>query len=153
LECLYQARKIFILPLSTIFRLNSVRFLQCGIFVLCHLIAKDKQCYTVDPFIIMFWFLTGDMLVEFGRRTLQQIIGIRTGTNCTCLCAELFLFSFDVNFIQNLNKDKQIQKLTPFFIISGYIDYVLSKHFANLIPFLYILDKGNTIIIFQCLIT
>jgi hypothetical protein len=38
----------------------------------------------------------------------QQIVGIPMGTNCVPLLADLFLYSYESEFLQKLVKDKKI---------------------------------------------
>jgi hypothetical protein len=62
----------------------------------------------------------------FGGRIFQQTLGIPMGTNCDPLLADLFLYSYEVDFIQELLK-KNEKKLVRFFTFkSRYIDDVLS---------------------------
>jgi hypothetical protein len=50
--------------------------------------------------------------VMFGERVLQQTIGMRMDTNCAPLLADLFLYSYETDFIQGLLK-KNEKKLDP----------------------------------------
>ena len=38
-------------------------------------------------------------VVGFGGRVYQQTVGIPTGTNCAPLVADLFLYSYDADFV------------------------------------------------------
>ncbi len=42
--------------------------------------------------------------VEFGGHVYQQTIGIPMGTNCAPLLADLFLYSYETEFMQQLQK-------------------------------------------------
>ena len=56
----------------------------------------------------------------------QQTVGIPMGINCAPLIADLFLYSYDADFIQGLLK-KNEKKLSRSFIFTfRYIDDVLS---------------------------
>jgi hypothetical protein len=48
------------------------------------------------------------------------------GTNCAPLLADLFLFSYESEFLQKLVKDKKIHKARVFNFTYRYIDDVLS---------------------------
>ena len=54
----------------------------------------------------MLEFLIDNIFVEFGGLIFQQTVGIPMGTNCAPLLADLFLYSYEAEFIQNLLKDK-----------------------------------------------
>jgi len=49
-------------------------------------------------------FLTDNIFVTFGGRVFQQTIGMRIGTNCVPLLADLLLYSYAADFIQELLK-------------------------------------------------
>jgi hypothetical protein len=51
--------------------------------------------------------------VKFGGRVFQQTIRITMSTNCAPLLADLFLYSYEANFIQGLLK-KNEKKLARF---------------------------------------
>jgi len=57
--------------------------------------------------ISMLEFLIDNILVVFGGRVFQQTIGILMGTNCAPLLADLFLYSYEADFIQGLLKKKR----------------------------------------------
>ena len=60
----------------------------------------------------------------FGGCVLQQTVGIPMGTNCAPLLADLFLYSYETDFIQGLLK-KNEKKLTQSFNFTfRYIDAV-----------------------------
>ena len=62
----------------------------------------------------------------FGGQVFQQTVGIPMGTNCAPLLADLFLYSYEAEFLQNLLK-KQDKKLAQSFNFTfRYIDDVLS---------------------------
>ena len=60
--------------------------------------------------ISMLEFLIDNIFVSFGGVLLQQIVGIPMGTNCVSLLADLFLYSYESEFLQNLVKDKKIHE-------------------------------------------
>ena len=68
----------------------------------------------------MLEFLIDNIFVFFGGRVFQQTVGIPMGTNCAPLLADLFLYSYEADFIQGLLK-KNEKKLA-----FRYIDDVLS---------------------------
>ena len=84
------------------------------------------QKYTEDDIIKMLNFLIDNIFVEFGGQIFQQSVGIPMGTNCAPLLADLFLYSYEAEFIQTLTKNGD-KKLARFFNFTfRYIDDVLS---------------------------
>ena len=61
-----------------------------------------KQKYTEIDITNMLNFLIDNIFVQFGGDIYQQTVGIPMGTNCAPLLADLFLYSFESNFIQGL---------------------------------------------------
>ena len=72
----------------------------------------------------MLEFLIDSICVMFGGRVFQQKVGIPMGTNCAPLLAELFLYSYEADFIQGLLKKNE--KKLAFNFTFRYIDDVLS---------------------------
>ena len=50
----------------------------------------------------MLEYLIDNFFVEFGGRIFQQTIGIPMDTNCAPLLADLFLYSYETEFVQSL---------------------------------------------------
>ena len=62
------------------------------------------------------------------------------GTNCAPLLADLFLYSYEAEFLQKLVKDKKIHEARAFNFTYRYIDDDLSinnSRFAEFIPLIY----------------
>ena len=53
------------------------------------------------------------MYVEFGSHVYQQTVGIPMGTNCAPLVADLFLYSYETNFVQHLQRSKYNYPSSP----------------------------------------
>ena len=53
----------------------------------------------------MIEFLVDNIYVRFGGQLLRQIVGIPVGTNCAPLLADLFLYSFENEFLDKLIKE------------------------------------------------
>jgi hypothetical protein len=62
----------------------------------------------------------------FGGRGFQQTVGIPIGTNCATLLADLFLYSYEADFIQGLLKKIEMKLARSFYFTFRYIDDVLS---------------------------
>jgi hypothetical protein len=62
----------------------------------------------------------------FGGRVFQQTVGISMCTNCASLLADLFLYSYEADFIQRLVKKNEKKLARSFNFTFCYIDDVLS---------------------------
>jgi hypothetical protein len=74
----------------------------------------------------MLEFLTYNIYVVVGGQVFQQSNGIPIGTNCAPLLADLFLYSYEVEFIQKLLHEKKKYLPVAFSLTFRYIDDVLS---------------------------
>ena len=74
----------------------------------------------------MIDFLIDNIFVECGGEIFQQVIGIPMGTNCAPLLADLFLYSYEAEFIQTFIKSGKRQLAKSFNFTFRYIDDVLS---------------------------
>ena len=50
----------------------------------------------------MFNFLIDNIHIQIGSAVYQQTIGIPTGTDCVSLVADVFLFSYEFEFMKSL---------------------------------------------------
>jgi hypothetical protein len=50
----------------------------------------------------MLGFLVDNVCVVFGDQVFQQSVGIPMGTNCAPLLVDLFLYSYEAEFVQKL---------------------------------------------------
>jgi hypothetical protein len=58
----------------------------------------------------MLEYLIDNIFVSFGGALFQQVVGIQMGTNCAHFLVDLFLYSYESEFLQNLVKDKKIHE-------------------------------------------
>jgi hypothetical protein len=72
----------------------------------------------------MLEFLIDNTFVIFGGRVFQQTVGIPMGTNCAPLPADLFLYSYEVDFIQGFLKKNEKKLARSFNFTFRYIDDV-----------------------------
>ena len=93
-------------------------------FVKEHSDSKNK--YTEDDIINMLEFLVDNIFVVFGGKVFQQIVGIPMGTNCAPLLGDIFLYSYEEEFIQSLLSNGEKKIASQFNFTYRYIDYVLS---------------------------
>ena len=69
-------------------------------FVKEHSDAKNK--YTEEDIMKMLEFLIDSIFVVFAGKISKQIISIPMGTNCAPLLADIFLYSYEAEFIRSL---------------------------------------------------
>ena len=92
-------------------------------FVKEHSYSKNK--YNEED-IKMLEFLVDNIFVVFAGNVFQQIIGIPMGTNCAPLLADIFLYSYEAEFIQSLLSAGKKRLASQFNFTYRYIDDVLS---------------------------
>ena len=85
--------------------------------------AKNK--YTEDDIVNMLEFLVDNIFVVFGGKVFQQKVGIPMGTNCAPLLADIFLYSYEAEFIQSLLSTGKKKITSQFNFTYRYIDDVL----------------------------
>jgi hypothetical protein len=83
----------------------------------------------------MLEFLIDNIFVIFGGCVFQQTVGIPIGTNCAPLPADLFLYSYEVDFIQGLLKKYEKKLARSFNFTFRYIDDVLSLNNSRFCDF------------------
>ena len=82
--------------------------------------------YTEDDIIYMLEFLVDNISVVFEGKVVQKIVGILMGTNCVPLLADIFLYSYEAEFIQSLFSTGKKKIASQFNFTHRYIDDVLS---------------------------
>jgi len=82
-------------------------------FVKDHTNSKTK--YPEDDIVSMINFLNDNIFIECGGKIFQQTVSIPMGTNCAPLLADLFLHSFEAEFVQELLLCKGKKKLAQSF--------------------------------------
>ena len=101
--------------------------------------VKDQSDVTTkyfetDVIRMLDFFFIDNIFVEFGRRIFQQTVGIPMVTNCAPLLADLFLYSYEADFVQGLTKagknalsNNQIYRwrtVSKQFKFSEYLDFI-----------------------------
>ena len=66
------------------------------------------------------------IFVVFAGKVFQQIVGIQMGTNCAPLLADIFLYSYEAEFIQCFLSSGRKELASRFNFTYRYIDDVLS---------------------------
>ena len=88
--------------------------------------SDSKSKYSEDDIIKMLEFLVGNIFVVFAGKVFQQTVGIPMGTNCVPLLADIFLYSYEADFIQSLLSTGKKHLASRFNLTYRYIDDVLS---------------------------
>ena len=86
----------------------------------------------------MIEFLVDNIYVRFGGLLFRQMIGIPMGTSCAPLLADLFLYSYESEFLDKLVKESK-RKLARKFNLSIYDDLISfnNKRFKEFISDIY----------------
>ena len=95
---------------------------DCFNFMKTIKVGRNKSYFTSDPLngdnkytasdiCKMTEFLVDNIYVRFGGQLFRQMVDIPMGTNCAQLLADLFLYSFDNEFLDKLIKGGQKKSL------------------------------------------
>ena len=112
---------------------------------------RNKSCFTSDllngdnkynanDICKMIEFLVDNIYVRFGGQLFQQMVGIPMGTNCAPLLADLFVYSFENEFLDKLVKEGKRKLARKFNLSYSYIDDLISfnnKRFKEFISDIY----------------
>jgi hypothetical protein len=88
--------------------------------------SDSTKKFSETDIFSMLEFLIENIFVMFGGRVFQQTVDIPMGTNCAPLLADLFLYSYEADFIQELLKKNEKKLARSFNFTFRYIDDVLS---------------------------
>ena len=84
--------------------------------------------------------LVDNIYVRFGGQLFRQMICIPMGTNCAPLLADLFLYSYESEFLDELVKKSKRKLVRKFNLSYRYIDDLISfnnKRFKEFISHIY----------------
>ena len=87
--------------------------------------SDSKSKYIEEDIIRMLEFLVDNIFVVFAGKVFQQIIGVPLGTNCAPLLADIFLYSYEAEFIQSLLSAGKKWLACEFNFTYRYIDDVI----------------------------
>ena len=96
--------------------------------------------YTANDICKMTEFLVNNIYVRFGGQLFRQIVGIPMGTGCAPLLADVFLYSCENEFLDNLIKEGKRKLARKFNLSYRYIDDLISfnnKRFKDFISDIY----------------
>ena len=114
-------------------------------------VGRNKSYFTSDPLngdnkytashiCKMIEFLVDNIYVRFGGQLVRQMVGIPMGTNCAPLLADLFLYSYENEFVRKLIKEGKRKLSRKFNLSYLYIDDLISfnnKRFKKFISDMY----------------
>ena len=83
--------------------------------------SRDSM-YTADNIYKMIEFLLDNIFVQFGGRLFHQMTEILMGTNCAPLLADLFLYSYENEFLDNMIRSGHRRLARLFNLCHRYID-------------------------------
>ena len=67
-------------------------------------------------------YLLDNTFIRFGSKLYRQIVGILMGTDCAPLVADLFLFSYERDFVLSPSDNSQTDIIEAFNSTSRYLD-------------------------------
>ena len=106
-----------------------------------HVVNSYKDIYFVrDHSDAPQKYSIDNIFVEFGGRIFRQTIGIPMGTNCAPLPADLFLYSYEAEFVQSLLKAGKKHLAQQLNFTYRYIAAVLSLKNTKLAEYLELID-------------
>ena len=114
-------------------------------------VCRNKSYFTSDPLngdnkyiandiCKITEFLVDNIYVRFGGQLFRQMVGIPVGTNCAPLLADLFLCSYENEFLDKLIKEGKRKLAIKFNLSYRYIDDLISfnnKRFKDFISDIY----------------
>ena len=106
--------------------------------------------WTCQDLCFALEFLLDNIYVRHGNKIFKQTVGIPMGTNCAPLVADLFLYTYERDFMISLNKKNDIQMIQAFNNTSRYLDDILNidnpyfpEQYENIYPSQLRLNKAN----------
>ena len=96
--------------------------------------------YTANDICKMTEFLVDNIYVRLGGQLFPQTVGIAMGTNCAPLLADLFLYSYENEFLDKLIKEGKRKLSRKFDLSSRYTGDLISfnnKRFKEIISDIY----------------
>jgi hypothetical protein len=102
--------------------------------------SDSTKKFTETDIFNMLEVLIDNIFAMFGGRVFQQTVGIPMCTNSAPLLADLFLYSYEADFIQGLLKKNEKKLTRSFNFTFRYIDDVLSlnnSRFGDVVDRIY----------------
>ena len=83
-------------------RYNHIKVTRAKGYFIHDINGGGDNMYTPDNIWKVIEFFIDNIFVQFGGRPFRQVIGIPMGTNCTPLLTDLFLYSYENEFLDNM---------------------------------------------------
>ena len=110
-------------------------------------VGRNKSYFTIDPLngdnkytasdiCKMIEFLLDNIYVRFSGQLFRQMVGIPMGTNCAPLLADLFLYSYENEFLDKLIEEGRRKLARKFNLSYYYIDDLISFNNKRFIEFI-----------------
>ena len=96
----------------------------------------EENMYTADNICKMIEFLIDNIFVQFGGRLFRQMIGITMGTNCAPLLADLFFYSYENEFLDNMIRSGHKRLARSFNLCYRYIDDLIVFNTRSFLDYL-----------------
>ena len=81
---------------------------------------KRYKLWSCQKICDALYYLLDNIFIRFGLKLYRQIVGIRMGTSCASLVADLFLFCYERDFMLSLSDNTQHNIIEAFNSISKY---------------------------------
>lgn len=90
-------------------------------------IVRDDHNYMIQPTDLICWinYLVDNTFICFTGVVYQQVVGIPMGTNCAGLLANLYLYTFELDFMETLISSNDDALIKRFVHTCRYIDDVI----------------------------
>ena len=89
-------------------------------------VYKSHNLWSCQKVCDALVYLLDNIFIRFGTKLYRQTIGIPMETNCAPLVAELFLFSYERDFMKSLSRENQADIIEAFNSTSRYLDDLLN---------------------------
>jgi hypothetical protein len=85
----------------------------------------DYVVFTADNLTSWFSFLIDNQFVQFGDHLYRQVYGIPMGTNCAVFVANLYLFTYELEFFKHLADIGDVRLMRRLQFAGRYVDDLL----------------------------
>ena len=114
-------------------------------------ITSGDNLYTADQICRIMKFLIDNIFVKFGGCLFRQFMGIPMGTNCAPVLVDLFLYSYENEFLDNMIRGGHRKLARSFNLCCRYTDDLIvfnNKKFRDYVKEIYpsqlTVEKANT---------
>ena len=121
-------------------RYTHIKLTRAGGYFTHDVNGGGDNMFTADSICEMIGFLIDGVFVQFGGCLFRQVIGIPMGTNCAPLLADLFLYSYENEFLDNMIRSGHRRLARSFNLCYRYIDDLIvfnNKKFLDYLKEIY----------------